>query len=137
MGITSQFSAPYESSFLVQIDNEQMLVTGVVTRGTAEDLQVTRGYNGAAAASHAAQSNVFFNYGSREDYVNTTLEYDIDIDASVGCATLFLYYLNWALNLSKFAQLDPDRAMQKAACVEYTTTSPRIHPTHSHSSRRC
>jgi len=104
--ITGQFSASFESTYVIQIDNEQMLVTNFVLVGNTEQtLTIQRGYNGTVATAHAAltsgnPTNVFFSYGARSDYVNTTLEYDNGIDASVGCSTLFIYYLNTQLGFT-------------------------------------
>ena len=92
------FSGAYDASFLIQIENEQMLVTA--QSSTYEIFTVTRGYNGTSAAPHAAGVNVSFNYGSRADYVNTTLEYDHDIDSGVGCGALFINYLFTQLGFS-------------------------------------
>jgi len=89
---------PFATTFLIQIDNEQMLVNSVDT--VAKTINVTRGYNGTAAAAHADKASVKQNYGSRSDYVNLTLEYDHGIDPASGCAMLFLYYLNVQLGFS-------------------------------------
>jgi hypothetical protein len=83
---------PFATTFLIQIDDEQMLVNSVDAGSLT--MNVTRGYNGTAAAAHANSAPVLENYGSRADYVNLTLEYDSLTDASGGCAMLFLYYLN-------------------------------------------
>ena len=88
----------FASTYIIQIDGEQMLVTAVNT-GT-NTFTVTRAYNGTAAAAHADKTNVFFNYGARADYVNLTLEYDHGIDAATGCAMLFIYYLKVQLGFS-------------------------------------
>jgi hypothetical protein len=89
---------PFETEYIIQIDSEQMQVTNADT--STNILSVTRGYNGTAPASHAAQAQVFENYGSRADDINTTLEYDHGIDAATGCAMLFLYYLQVQLGFS-------------------------------------
>jgi hypothetical protein len=81
----------YASTFIIQIDSEQMLVTSVDT--TANILTVTRSYNGTTLANHSPMAQIFQNYGSRADYINLTLQYDHGIDAATGCAMLFLYYL--------------------------------------------
>ncbi len=89
---------PFATSYLIQVDAEQMLVTSVNTSNNT--LTVTRGHNGTTATAHAAQAPVFFNYGARTDYINLTLEGDFSIDAATGCAMLFLYYLNVQLGFS-------------------------------------
>jgi hypothetical protein len=96
-GVVTSFSVataqtiPFATSYIIQIDGEQLLVTAVNAK--ANRLAVTRGYNGTTAAAHAAQSEVFHNYGSRADYVNLTLEYDHGVSPAPGCGMLFLYYL--------------------------------------------
>ena len=94
---------PYESTFLIQIDNEQMLVTGVNTG--ANTLTVTRGVNGSTAAGHSAKATVYLNYGSRADYINVTLKYDHGQDAAPGCGMLFLYYLQIQLGFTSISQI--------------------------------
>ena len=89
---------PFASTFVIQIDAEEMLVTGVNT--TTNTFTVTRGYNGTVAADHLAAATVHLNYGSRADYVNLTREYDHGIDAATGCGMLFLYYLSVQLGFS-------------------------------------
>ena len=91
-------TVPFASSFIIQIDSEQMLVTTV--NMIANTLTVTRSYNGTSAAAHSDGANVVQNYGSRADYVNVTLEYDHGIDAATGCAMLFLYYLQVQLGFT-------------------------------------
>jgi len=83
---------PFDPTYLIQVDNETMLVASVNI--SQDELTVTRGQNGTTAASHAANAPVYFNYGPRADYVNVTLEYDHGLDPAVGCSLLFLYYLN-------------------------------------------
>ena len=82
---------PFATSYIIQIDGEQLLVTAVNAK--ANRLAVARGYNGTTAAAHAAQSEVFHNYGSRANYVNLTLEYDHGVSPAPGCGMLSLYYL--------------------------------------------
>ena len=89
---------PFASTYIIQIDNEQMLVTGVNIESNI--LTVVRGYNNTTASVHVAQAQVFQNYGSRADYINLTLEYDHGIDAATGCAMLFIYYLQVQLGFS-------------------------------------
>ena len=89
---------PFATSYIIQIDSEQMLVTAVITK--ANRLIVTRGYNGTTAAAHMAQSEVFHSYGSHSDYVNLTLEHDHSKSPASGCGMLFLYYLNVQLGFS-------------------------------------
>jgi hypothetical protein len=96
--VANATTIPFASTYVAQIDNEQMLVSSANT--AAKTLAVTRGYNGTTAASHAANANVSHNYGARTDYINLTLEYDHGIDAATGCAMLFLYYLNVQLGFS-------------------------------------
>jgi Listeria-Bacteroides repeat domain (List_Bact_rpt) len=96
--VTKAFTIPFEATFIIQVDSEQMLVTAVDTGSNT--LTVTRGYNGTTAASHANKANVAQNYGARADYINVTLEYDHGIDAATGCAMLFIYYLNVQLGFS-------------------------------------
>jgi hypothetical protein len=88
----------FASSYIVQVESEQMLVTDADSG--AKTLTVQRGYNGTMAATHAAGTLVFHNYGERADYVNVTLEADYAIDAATGCAMLFLYYLRVQLGFS-------------------------------------
>jgi len=98
VGVAKATTIPFATTYIVQVDNEQMLVTAVDT--TSNTLTVTRGYNGTTAASHGAGANVVQSYGARADYVNVTLEYDHGIDAATGCAILFLYYLHIQLGFS-------------------------------------
>lgn len=93
----------FASTYIIQIDSEQMLVTAVNTG--ANTLTVTRGYNGTSAATHAAGATVYFNYGSRADYINLTLEYDHGVDAATGCGMLFLYYLQVQLGFTSLKQI--------------------------------
>lgn len=96
-------TVPFASTYIIQIDNEQMLVTAVDTG--VNTLTVTRGYNGTSTATHAAGATVYFNYGSRADYINLTLEYDHQPDAASGCGLLFLYYLQVQLGFTSIAQI--------------------------------
>ena len=91
-------TVPFAKTFLIQIDNEQMLVNKV--DAGAKTMTVTRGYNGTVAAAHGNKASVTLNYGSRADYVNLTLENDHGIDAASGCAMLFIYYLNVQLGFA-------------------------------------
>jgi hypothetical protein len=104
---------PFASTYLIQIDSEQMLVTAVDT--TTNTLTVTRAVNGTAAANHAANAAVFHNYGARADYINLTLEYDHGIDAATGCGMLFLYYLHIQLGFSIDAIIAAAPGASKAA----------------------
>ena len=92
LSVVNAPSIPFAATYVIQIGNEQMLVTAV--NQSANTLIVTRGHNSTAKAAHSAKAQVFQNYGSRADYVNLTLEYDHGIDAATGCAMLFLYYLH-------------------------------------------
>ena len=96
--VAAPATIPFSTTFLIQIDNEQMLVNSV--DAGAKTMNVTRGYNGTAAAAHGSAASVKQNYGSRADYVNLTLEYDHGIDAATGCAMLSLYYLNVQLGFT-------------------------------------
>jgi len=98
IGVSSVPNLAFASTYIIQIDNEQMLVTS--SNGGAKTLTVARAYNGTAATTHSNQTPVSLNYGSRTDYINTTLQYDHGIDAASGCAMLFLYYLNVQLGFS-------------------------------------
>ena len=91
-------SVPFAKTFLVQVENETMFVTNV--DANSKTMTVTRGYNGTTATAHASNTEVHFNYGPRNDYVNLTLEYDHDIDPGSGCSMLFIYYLNVNLGAS-------------------------------------
>jgi hypothetical protein len=97
-GVALAQTISFETNYLIQIDSEQMLVTNVNT--STNTLTVTRGSNGTTAVGHAANATVAQNYGSRADYVNTTLEYDHGIDPATGCAMLFIYYLQVVLGFS-------------------------------------
>jgi hypothetical protein len=85
-------SLPFLDSFIIQIESEEMMVISLDIPN--HRYNVTRGYNGTSPTVHAKGTAVLQNYGSRGDYVNTTLEHDVDIDAATGCGMLFLYYLN-------------------------------------------
>lgn len=89
---------PFATSWIIQVDSEQMLMTAADTGH--QTVTVQRGYNGTTAAAHAANANVLDNFGARADYVNLTLEYDHNIDAAIGCAMLFLYYLHVQLGFA-------------------------------------
>jgi hypothetical protein len=117
--LSGNFSVPYETTYAIQIDNEQIQVTGSTAQGSNEILTVTRGYNNTTAVSHAVNASVSFSYGSRADYVNTTLEYDIGIDASVGCSTLFIYYLNVNLGFTvdQICQAAPPKSNGTNNCL--------------------
>jgi hypothetical protein len=91
-------TSPFVTTFEVQVENETMFVSSVDT--SANTFTVTRGYAGTTAAPHASGTEVDFNYGSRSDWVNTTIEYDHGIDAATGCAMLFIYYLHIQLGFS-------------------------------------
>jgi hypothetical protein len=88
--VASAPDIPFAKTYVIQIDNEQMLV--ITVSAETNTLTVTRGYNGTAAAARAGQTEVRLNYGSRADYVNLTLEHDLS-PQPVGCAMLFIYYL--------------------------------------------
>ena len=88
----------FGSSWIIQVENEQMLMTA--TDGSQKVATVQRGYAGTTAASHASGTNVQDNFGARADYVNLTLEYDHGLDATIGCATLFIYYLHVQLGFA-------------------------------------
>jgi len=49
-------SFPFETTFVIQIDSEQLLVTG--SDSSANTMTVTRGYNGTTAAAHASKASV-------------------------------------------------------------------------------
>jgi len=54
--VKAVLSFPFETTFVIQIDSEQMLVTG--SDGSAETMTVVRGYNGTTAAAHANKTSV-------------------------------------------------------------------------------
>ena len=89
---------PFPNTYIIQIDNEQMLVTAVNT--ATNTLTVIREYYGTIAAGHNAAAAVHYNYGPRSDYVNTTLEYDRSNSPASGCSLLFIYYLFTQLRFS-------------------------------------
>ena len=101
--VVNALAEPYQLTFIIQIDDEQMLVTSV--DATANTYTVTRAYNGTTAASHSAKASVRKNWGSRTDYVNVTLQYEHGQDAPAGCAMLFLYYLQVQLGFTSIKQI--------------------------------
>ncbi len=114
--VVSTTTIPYATSYIIQIDNEQMLVNSVDS--SAKTLSVTRGYNGTTRVPHATKANVVQNYGSRADYVNVILEYDHGIDAATGCAMLFLYYLQVQLGFSiNSIVTNPPGASNAGSCL--------------------
>jgi hypothetical protein len=54
--VQSVLSYPFETTFVIQIDSEQMLVTS--TDSSTETMTVTRPYNGTTAAGHANNASV-------------------------------------------------------------------------------
>jgi large repetitive protein len=54
------------SYFDIQIDGEQMAVTGLTISGTSATLAVTRGVNGTTAATHSANASIFLVSDQRD-----------------------------------------------------------------------